>query len=237
MQNYSQIYADTLAEFESPLVPADRGDEGKGQVNARAVYTIHQTNPNIGHIAKSGAQTAYHGLSVDAALDRSDGTGADYLTDVDVGNGMREIRVAYTPYAPPPLTEPLPPANWVEPTEEQLTYGGPLVLKSTTPPPQPEPTPPPLDYTARFDAIDQQLGVLATQADQNTQTVLAAVQQLEQRINQIVEDAEATLLLVGKVLLLLWRDRPPRGKTGTQAVDELDAWLAARTGDEATHGG
>ena len=30
MQNYSQVFADTLAEFVSPIVPADQGDNGEG---------------------------------------------------------------------------------------------------------------------------------------------------------------------------------------------------------------
>jgi len=233
MQNYSQKYAEALAEFVSPLVPADRGDEGKGQVNARAVYKINQINPNVGHIAKSAGQTQYHELSVDACLDRSDGTGADYLTDVDLGNGQREIRVAYTPYAPPPPGTPLPPANWVQPTAEQLTYGGPLTLKADSGGgiPDPTPTPPPADNAAvlaridqlevatmaRFDTVDASLVALQNQQATDTTAILAAVQHFEDRFNQIIEDVEDTL--VDLALLLLLNRRPERGAAAASSAD------------------
>ena len=228
MQNYTQVYADTLAEFESPLVPAAQGDEGKGQLNARAVYKIHQSNPNVGHIGKSGGQTQYHGLSVDACLDKSDGTGADYLTDVDAGNGMREIRLAYTPYAPPPPGTPLPPDNWVQPTEEQLTYGGPLVLKADAPQPGPEPEPepqPPVDneqlnrIEAKIDALQMQMIDLH---QQSMATDNANTEKIQQQIHQVVEDAEESLKKIAPVLIGMLRAADDDGS----GMGPIDQWLA-----------
>jgi len=66
MQNYSQVFAETLAEFESPYVPGDQGDAGKGQVTARAGWKIYSTlNPNVGYIKKNPGQTQYHEIAVD----------------------------------------------------------------------------------------------------------------------------------------------------------------------------
>ena len=153
MYNYSQVFADTLAEFESPYVPGDQGDAGKGQVTARAGYKIFSSmNGNVGYISKQPGQTQYHEIAVDALLDKSDGTGADYLTDELQPDGRRLIKLAYTPYAPPPPGTPLPPANWQMPTEEYLHFGGPLVLKGTTPiPPEPPSDGRPPQYPADAD--------------------------------------------------------------------------------------
>lgn len=138
MANYSQIFQDTINEFVSPYVPGDRGDEGKGQVTARAVYKIFLTNPNMGYIGKTGGQTQYHGIAVDACQDKSDGYGADYLTDELQPDGSRLIRVAYTAY---PTPSSPPNHNWVMPTQAMLAYGGPLVLKSDPTPEPPDPGP------------------------------------------------------------------------------------------------
>lgn len=246
MQNYSQIYADTLAEFVSPLVPADRGDEGKGQVNARAVYKIHTTmNANVGHIAKSGGQTQYHGLSVDAALDKSDGTGADYLTDVDLGNGQREIRIAYTPYAPPPPGTPMPPSNWVQPTAEQLAYGGPLVLKADSGNGGGGgDVQPPANNTEVLNAIEalrdeMQAGFLSL-SDQITSATASIItndnantEKIQTQIHDVIEDAEAWLAKFGKLALLLRRlgggSKSARGADDVDAaITDLEAALAAR---------
>jgi hypothetical protein len=135
MANYSQVFADTLAEFESNLVPGDQGDAGKGQVTARAGYKIHATNSNVGYITKQPGQTQYYGIAVDALHDKSDGTGADYLTDELQADGQRLIKVAYTPYPPPPPGTPLPPSNWLAPTAAYLDYPGPMTLKGSAPEP------------------------------------------------------------------------------------------------------
>src|SRR4030095_13634073 len=135
----SAIFQETIDEFESPYVPGDQGDAGKGQVLVRAGYRIHTTlDPRVGYIAKSGGQTMFHGVAVDALTDCIDGTGADFLTADPQPDGRRLIRVAYTPYATPPPGSP-PPTNWVQPTADYLTYPGPLVLRRTPPPPQPAP--------------------------------------------------------------------------------------------------
>ena len=142
MQNYSNVFQDTIDEFESPYVPGDQGDAGKGQVTARAGYKINQDFcPTVGYISKNPGQTQYHGIAVDALLDCVDSSGADFLTDELQPDGRRLIRVAYTAYVTPPAGTP-PPTNWVQPTEAHLQYGGPLVLKSTPVPPPSGPTPP-----------------------------------------------------------------------------------------------
>ena len=237
MQNYSQVYADTLAEFQSPFVPANQGDEGKGQVNARAVYKIHTTmNANVGHITKSGGQTQYHGMAVDACLDKSDGTGADYLTDVDLGNGMREIRVAYTPYAPPPPGTPLPPTNWQQPTDADLTYGGPLVLKTDSgggTPPEPTPVPPTDNEAvlARIDALEvtllERIDLMQTDLEAHSDMNTAKIQT---QIHDLVEDAEETLLQIAKLLLL--HNRPGRGPEEASVAEAEAVGLLGRRIDE-----
>jgi hypothetical protein len=223
MQNWSQVFQETIDEFESPYVPGDQGDAGKGQVLVRAGYRINTTlDPRVGYISKNPGQAQFYGVATDALTDCIDGSGADFLTDELQGDGRRLIRVAYTPYATPPPGSP-PPTNWVQPTADYLTYPGPLVLKATTPPPQPEPEPepPPSDATARFDALDAAHAEIIANANANTEKI-------QQQIHGLVEDAEATLILIAKVLLLFWRERPPRTKSGAQAVDELDAWLVTK---------
>jgi hypothetical protein len=223
MENWSQVFQETIDEFESPYVPGDQGDAGKGQVLVRAGYTIHTTlDVNVGYIGKSPGQTQFYGVAVDALTHRVDGSGADFLTDEPQPDGTRLIKVAYTPYATPPPGTP-PPTNWVQPTADYLTYPGPLVLKATTPPPQPEPAPepPPSDTTARFDALDAAHAEIIATSNANTEAI-------QTQIHDLVEDAEATFILIAKVLLLFWRERPPRTKSGAQAVDELNAWLLTK---------
>jgi hypothetical protein len=143
MQNYSDIIRATIAEFESPIVPADQGDQGKGQVILRAGYRIHQSlNVNIGYLKKSPGQTQFAGVAVDALFDRTDGSGADFLTDEAIPGDparRRVIKSVYVPYATPPPGSP-PLVGWVEPTAAYLTVPGPLVLKGSAPGPIP-PTP------------------------------------------------------------------------------------------------
>jgi hypothetical protein len=236
MDNYSQIFADTLALYESPYVPGDQGDAGKGQVLVRAGYTIHTTiNANVGYISKSPGQTQYCGVAVDALIDRLDGSGADFLTDELQPDGRRLIKNVFTAYATPPPGTPI--TNWVQPTADYLNQPGPLVLKSGGAPP--DPAPPPDDaYAVRFDAVDEAIAGLAVQLEAATAEILARddanTEKIQQQIHQLVEDAEATLIVIAKVLLLFWRDRPPRTASAQQAVDELEAWIA--TVRRATHG-
>src|SRR5262245_14460840 len=197
MQNFSQVFQETLNEYESPYVPGDRGDEGKGQVTARAGYKIWSTlDPNVGYIAKSAGQTQYHGITVDALQDYY-GYGADYLTDELQPDGRRLIKLAYTEYPPPAAGAPVPPANWVQPTPAHCEYGGPLVLKSDTPDPEPEPTPTP-EYDYRFDAIDQALIALSEQLATSTGEILTRsdtnTEKIQTQIHDLVEDVEATLI-------------------------------------------
>jgi hypothetical protein len=210
MQNWSQVFADTLNEFESTIVPADQGDAGKGQVCVRAGYTIHTVwDPNVGYISKSAGQTQFNGVAVDALLDKSDGTGADYLTDVDLGNGTREIRLAYTPYAPPPAGTPLPPTNWVEPTAEYLELPGPLVLKSDPPDPAPEPAPPDNEEVLlRLDVIEQQLVELAAAQSADTAAVLTAIADFRAYVTDMAQDVEDFVNKLGKGILFIRRHRP-----------------------------
>src|SRR4029434_6769577 len=107
MENWSAIFQETIDEFESPYVPGDQGDAGKGQVLVRAGYRIHTTlDVNVGYISKQPGQTQFYGVAVDALTHRLDGSGADFLTDEPQPDGRRLIRVAYTPYAIPPPGSP-----------------------------------------------------------------------------------------------------------------------------------
>lgn len=209
MQNYSQYFADALADFESPLCPDGTADAAKGQVTMRAGYTLHATvDSDVGFIAKGAGQTQFAGVGVDALLDKGDGTGADFLTDVDAGNGMREVRLAYTPYAPPPAGSPLPPANWVQPTTWHLEQPGPLVLKGgNTPPPDPGPTPPESDQLDRIEASVNSLSMQMIDMQQQVLAQMAAdTEKIQTQLHDIVEDAEETLRKIAPVLLKLLRD-------------------------------
>lgn len=208
MQNWSQVFADTLALYESPYCPGDQGDAGKGQVLVRAGYTIHTTlDGNVGYISKNPGQTQFFGVAVDALTDRVDGSGADFLTDEPQADGRRLIKVAFTPYAVPPPGSP-PPTNWVQPTASFLDYPGPLVLRSTTPP---TPTPPPSAVT-----LDDVMALLhQMQAEQNGYTVqilahtTSETDRVIQRLNELRQEVIDFAEGAGKVLLLRYlRERP-----------------------------
>lgn len=219
MQNYSQYFANALADFESPLCPAGTEDAAKGQVTVRAGYYIHLVNFNIGYIAKNTGQTQFAGVGVDVLKDKSDGSWDDYLTDIDAGNGMREVRIAYSPHPADGSGASL----WVEPDESYLTVPGPLVLKSETPDPpdpepEPEPVPPDSDQLARIEAKLDALTVQTTDGFQQVtvqmtdgfQQVLAQMnantEKVQQQLHQIVEDAEDTLKKVAPFLIRLLRN-------------------------------
>ncbi len=202
MTNYSQVFADTLALYESPYVPGDQGDAGKGQVCVRAGYTIHTTlDASVGYIAKNPGQTQFYGVAVDALQDKSDGFGADYLTDELQPDGRRLIKLAYTPYA---IAAVPPTAGWVAPTAAMLEHPGPLVLKSTAPPvPGPEPTPP---TPSKDDEILSRLDDIQAQQAADTTTMLARddanTEKIQTQIHDLVEDIEASLKKAGIVLVI-----------------------------------
>lgn len=219
MQNYSEVFAATLDEFVSPIVPGDQGDAGKGQVTARAVYTIHTTiDRDVGYISKNPGQTQYHGIAVDACLDRLDGTGADYLTDELQPDGTRLIKLAYTPYPPPAPGTPLPPANWVEPTPDMLDKGGPLTLKAAQPP-VPEPVPP-ADNAEVLQRLDTLEATLLARLDTLEANILARddanTEKIQTQIHDLVEDAEETLLDIA--LLMIVKNRPGSKSEQTAAA-------------------
>ncbi len=199
MTNYSDVFAETLALYESLYVPGDQGDAGKGQVCVRAGYTIHTTrDASVGYIAKNPGQTQFYGVAVDALQDKSDGFGADYLTDILQPDGRRLIALAYTPYA---IAAVPPTAGWVQPTAAMLEHPGPLVLKSTTPPPTPEPAPPSKD-----DEILSRLDDIQAQQAADTTTMLARddanTEKIQTQIHDLVEDIEASLKKAGIVLVI-----------------------------------
>lgn len=202
MQNWSQVFADTLALYESPYVPGDQGDAGKGQVCVRAGYTIHTTfDANVGYIAKNPGQTQFYGVAVDALQDKADGFGADYLTDELQPDGRRLIKLAYTPYPTPSVP---PTTGWVQPTADMLNHPGPLVLKSTTPPPDPTPPSPSKD-----DQILSTLDDMRAQAAADKAELLARddanTEKSMQQIRDLVEDVEASLKKAGIILIRLKR--------------------------------
>jgi hypothetical protein len=223
MQNYSQVFADTIAEFQSPYVAGDQGDNGKGQVTARAAYKIFTTmNANVGHIGKNPGQTQYpnpsidglRGIAVDALTDKADGTGADFLTDVLQADGRRLIAVAYTPYAPPPVGSD-PAAGWVAPSTTYRDLPGPLTLKVPDVPPGPTPVPPTDDVMTALNTIiatqlvhtDLLHQVQAQQAN-DTAAVLTAIADVKTYIHDLVEDLEDWAKKAGLALLIRRRRQP-----------------------------
>lgn len=200
MQNWSQVFADTLALYESLYVAGDQGDAAKGQVCVRAGYTINTTyDPAVGYIAKNPGQTQFYGVAVDALQDRNDGYGADYLTDEIQPDGRRLIKLAYTPY-PTPATPPT--TGWVQPTAAMLEHPGPLVLKSSAPVPGPEPTPPP----NKDDEILSALADMRAQAEADKAEILARddanTEKSMQQIRDLVEDVETSLKKAGIALII-----------------------------------
>jgi hypothetical protein len=211
MQNYSQVFADTLALYESLYVPGDQGDAGKGQVTVRAGYTINQTiNTRIGYIAKSPGQTQFYGVAVDALLDCVDGSGADFLTDELQPDGRRLIKLAYSVYATPPPGTPI--TNWVQPTAAYLDYPGPLVLRGDVPEPGPEPEPvPDADVLAELADIKATLALMQEQQASDTDALLLKSDEntaaIQTQIHDLVEDVEDSLRKIG--IMVWFRRRPP----------------------------
>ena len=143
MQNWSHVVADTLNEFESLYVPGDQGDAGKGQVLVRAGYRIYSRNRcERGLHRQVAGPDAILRRRRRCAQDKSDGTWADYLTDILQPDGRRLIALAYTPHNDAIAAGTNPADGWVQPTAAMLEHPGPLVLKSAAPVPGPEPTPP-----------------------------------------------------------------------------------------------
>jgi len=214
MQNYSQVFADTLALYESLYVPGDQGDAAKGQVTVRAGYRIYSTmNPRVGYIAKSGGQTQFHGVAVDALLDSVDGSGADYLTDELQPDGRRLIKLAYSVYPTPPPGTPI--TNWVQPTAAYLEYPGPLVLKGDVPEPGPEP--PPVSTDQILSALEdiqatlamhtEALGRIENQQAADTAAIITAIDDFRGYVVDVIEDVEQFLNKLG-LGLFLRRHRP-----------------------------
>lgn len=205
MQNYTRVFADTMGEFVSLIVPTGQEDQAKGQITVRAALKIFETNQNIGHIGKTGGQTQFptpsvpglQGVSVDALRDKSDGSGADYLTDVDVPGrpGFREVRLAYSTFPPNPSN---PATGYVQPNQAYVDLGGPLRLKQPEPGPGPDPNPEPnprfetavLESLARLEqasaSIVTKLDALAIQSDDNTEKI-------QTQIHDLVDDVEDTM--------------------------------------------
>jgi len=207
MVNYSNVFADVLAEFESNYVPGDQGDAGKGQATARAGERINRTlDANVGYIGKNPGQTQFNGIAVDALQDKSDGYGADYLTDILQADGRRLIALAFTPYPTPAVP---PTTGWVQPTPAYLDFPGPMVLKSATPPgPEPAPTPP-ADTAAILDAIAglaSTLDDMRAQAASDTAAIIARddanTAKSQQQISDLVEDVEQSLKKAGIALVI-----------------------------------
>jgi len=143
IQDYRSIFLATLAEFESPIVPKDQGNQGKGQLLLRTGYKINLTlNNNIGYLKKNPGQTQHAGVAVDALFDRTDGTGADFITDEAIPGDPEErrlIKVVFTPYSVPPA-QSLPMEGWIEPTAAYLAVPGPMRLRGSAPAPAPPPS-------------------------------------------------------------------------------------------------
>jgi hypothetical protein len=208
MQNFSAIYAETMQDFETMIVPASMGDAAKGQVNVRAGYKIYSLgHTTVGFIAKNPGQVQHLGVAVDCLLDNRDGSWDDYLTDVPVGDGsLREVRLAHTPHGPagsPPYT------GWVQPTLAMTQQPGPLTLKeSPGPGPDPGPGPaPPADTSEVIAKLDQVLAALDQMRNQqaaDTARVIANddanTEKIQSQIHGVVEDAEAS----GKKILAIW---------------------------------
>jgi hypothetical protein len=161
-------------------------------------------------------------------MDSQDGSWDDYLTDVPAANGMREVRLAYTPHGPAG-SPPYP--DWVQPTIGHIRVPGPLQLRTDVgpgpgPDPTPEPTPPPNndEILQKLDAqmqvllgVDAKVNALAIQANENTEKI-------QQQLHQIVEDAEATLEKFVPMLIALLKAADDDGS----GFNPIDQWLASR---------
>jgi hypothetical protein len=203
MQNFSAVYEQTLAEFQSLIVPNDQADAAKGQVNTRAGLKINAMDRSIGFIRKNPGQTQHAGVGVDTLMSNVDGSWDDYLTDVAVNATSRRIKVAYTPH---PAAGSPPYPDWVQPTAAHVAVPGPLQLKSDVGPgPDPTPEPPPsndqyAEIIRKLDAqmqlilgMDAKMNALAVQSNNNT----AAIQK---QIHDLVEDVEETMKQVLPVI-------------------------------------
>lgn len=193
MQNYSAVFAETLAEFESPIVPADQADAGKGQLLVRTGYKIWRAgNKNIGYIRKNPGQNQFMGVGVDVLKDNNDGSWADFITDVAVAGDPSKRLIKLVFVSNPPSGSP-PYADWVEPNVTYFNPPGPMKLKSE-PMPGPDPTPtPPTDNTevlAKLDEIKQLImdSTISVMANDNANT-----EKIQTQIHDLVEDVEDSL--------------------------------------------
>ena len=211
MTNYTPVYAATLNEYESLIVPKAQANDAKGQINARAGLKIYTLNNRIGFIKKVAGQTQFHGIGVDTLKDSQDGSWDDYLTDVAVGGdeNTREIRLAYTPHGP----EGSPPySDWVQPTLLLTQFPGPLKLKSDVPEPEPGPEPTPPTDPAILDELREikvMLIALSRKQDECTASIItndnANTEKIQQQIHQVVEDAEDSVQKFLPVLMAALR--------------------------------
>jgi|GEM_PF-6502356 len=211
MQDYRRIFTETLADFESPIVPKDQADAGKGQLLVRAGFKIYTAgDTNVGYIKKNPGQTQYLGVSVDSLKDKRDGSWDDYITDVAVEGdpNSREIRVTRTAH---PAEGTPPYADWVEPTVMYTQQSGPMKLKD-----RPSPNPEPSDAIVikkldeiqlALSAMDQKLNQLALQADQNTEKI-------QTQIHDLVEDVEDSMKQVLPLITCRYQADPSTGPSG-----------------------
>jgi hypothetical protein len=141
VENYAAYVGRALLMFPTVVVPVAQEEQGKAQACRLAAYLIALDNPHIGLLEKlTGNQVG--GYSVDAIVDRRDGSGADGVSSTPKGvpPGMLQIIQVWTEYAPSGATIP----RWRPATLDLAMAPGPLgppSVQTFAPPPPPPPKP------------------------------------------------------------------------------------------------
>jgi hypothetical protein len=161
-------------------------ENDKGLICRRAAYHVYTERDATHGLMEKTEGNNSQGYSVDWILRSSDGVGWDITSD----DGVNAFPVNGDQHPPDPSYIP----RWRVPTAE-------LAQISTTPPPEPVPVPPPVDYSARLDALEA--AVIAND-NANTQRILDTIDSIKTQVEESLQKA-----------LVLWlRRREDPDETG-----------------------
>lgn len=179
MNNYLGKVEDALALFQSPIVSKDQAEFGKAQLTRLAAWLIFGVDPSVRLFEKTSGNQV-NGRSVDLVM-LPDGF-ADIATEVDLGNGLVEIKAQWIANDHDGNTSNQ--GRWLKPTADIANEAGPMTLSAAPPEPEPDPEEP----EPSLDGLAQLIAA-------------AVVAQLPQGKKKFKGTATGSLPLLGKVKL------------------------------------
>ena len=167
-----RAHSELLAEgLIGPRTDQAAVENDKGLICRRAAYYVNtERDATHGLMEKTDGNNSL-GYSVDWILRQTDGVGWDITSD----DGVNAFPVNGSEHPPDPSYIP----RWRQPTAD-------LAQISTTPPPEPVPVPPPVDYSARLDALEA--NVIAHD-DMNTQRILDTIDSIKTQVEESLQKA------------------------------------------------